>query len=89
MLWGKYRLEDVEYSKNPHLIYAQFNNQISGIVSQTYPFLNSLMNLIIEDNNQTRIEVRPALTPILEQQAIDYLRSRSLKDALHDNSLEL
>lgn len=89
MLWRKYRLEDVECSKNPHLIYAQFNNQISGIVSQTYPFLNSLMNLIIEDNNQTRIEARPALTPIWEQQAIDYLRSRSLKDALHDNSLDV
>ncbi len=49
-------------------------------------FFNSLVNLIIEDNNQTRIQPRPSLTPILEQQAIDYLRSHSLKDALYDHS---
>jgi len=89
LLWRKFHLVDVEHGKNPHLIYAQLNNQVSGIVSKTYPFLNSLMNLIIKDNNQTRIKVRPALTPILEQQAIDYLRSHSLKDALHDNSLDV
>lgn len=44
MLWGKFRLEDVEFSKNPHLIYAQFITSFRYSF-QNLPFLNSLTNL--------------------------------------------
>ena len=89
VLLKRFHLEDGVFDKNPYLIRTQFYNQISDIICQTYPFFNSLVNLIIEDNNQTRIQPRPSLTPILEQQAIDYLRSHSLKDALYDHSLNM
>lgn len=72
VLLKRFHLEDGVFDKNPYLIRTQFYNQISDIICQTYPFFNSLVNLIIEDNNQTRIQPRPSLTPILEQQAIDY-----------------
>lgn len=89
VLWKKMRFDGVVYDKNPHVIYAQLGSQVSGITSLAYPFLNCFVNFIIEDNNQTRIESRRPLPPPLEQQAIDYLRSHSLKDALQDNSLDM
>lgn len=78
---------EVENYKNNYLITSKLINHTLYIQSHEYPFIDVLVNLILQDNNETRKDMRRQLPPKIEYQATNYLSSKSLKDALQDENL--
>ena len=78
---------DHERSNNKHQTSALFLDQTTHIYSKEYPFINSLINLIVQDNNPTSKGGRRTITPEIERQAIDYLTTKSIQEAMHDKTL--
>lgn len=77
-----------EYSKNLYLIHPLFMNQITYLHSSEYPFLNTLINIILLDNNTTSRDGRKRVSPKTEFLSTEYLSNKSLKEALQDKHLE-
>ena len=80
--------DSFEYSKNLHLIFPLFINQMTYLYSSEYPCINTIVNITLIDNNATNTDGRKHILPRTEFQAIEYLSGKSLKEALQDEHIE-
>lgn len=74
-------------SKNKHSINSLFYNKQLYIHSSEYPFMDVLLNLILLDNNATSSDGRISFRGT-EANAINYLKTHSLQDALSDKFIK-
>lgn len=80
----------IEYLPNKnHTITSLFYNKTFHIRSREFPFINSLLNAILQDNNSTAVDGRRIFMQEQETSAINYLKTQSLQDALLDSHVNI
>lgn len=86
-LRGILRPIPIEEFPNNCYIASLFYNQLGAITSSDYTCMNTVINLILQNTNSIRLGGWKKFDAQIEEEAIYYLRDRSLKDAYEDKSI--